>query len=291
MTAENFSIIAGTASCNASCPFCVSKMTGLAEVGFKPQPVNWRNFEKACLLAKQCQVKSVVITGKGEPTLFPDLITDYLSHLQKHNFPLIDLQTNGVKLQQQEQKYEPYLKDWYDRGLAFIALSIVHYLPEENRKVYQPFAKSYTDLPRLVDKLHTTGYSVRLNCTMFSGGIDSPAGVDKMVDFAKSMGAEQLTLRKVTRPLESESKEVFDWTTQHSLSDNRMEAIKSHLDQEGHRLAIMGRETGIYDLAGQNVYLADCLRLNSDGENLRQLIFFPEGRIRFDWQFKGANIL
>lgn len=291
MTAENFSIIAGTASCNASCPFCVSKMTGLAEVGFKPQPVNWRNFEKACLLAKQYQAKSVIITGKGEPTLFPDQITQYLDHLAKHNFPIIDLQTNGVKLSQQEQKYDPYLKDWYDRGLAFIALSIVHYLPEENRKVYQPYAKEYIDLPKLTEKLHKVGYSVRLSCTMFAGGIDSPTEVDKMVNFAKSMDIEQLTLRKVSKPLSSESKEVFDWTSAHSLSDTQSEAIRNHIDQKGHRLAVAGHGAGIYDVDGQNVCLTDALTLNPNSEDVRQLIFFPEGRIRFDWQFKGANIL
>lgn len=291
MTAENFSIIAGTASCNASCPFCISKMTGLAEVGFKPQPVNWRNFEKACLLAKQYQARSVIITGKGEPTLFPDQITQYLDRLEKHNFPLIDLQTNGVKLSQQEQKYEPYLKEWYNRGLAFIALSIVHYSAEENRKVYQPSAKNYIDLPRLADKLHAIGYSIRLSCTMFKEGIDSPAKVDKMVDYAKSLAVEQLTLRKVSKPVGSESKEVFDWASQHNLSDEQVEAIRLHIDQEGHRLAITGHGAGIYDIDGQNVCLTDALTLNPNSEDVRQLIFFPDGRIRFDWQFKGATIL
>lgn len=291
MTAENFSIIAGTASCNAACPFCVSKMTGLSEVGFRPQPVNWRNFEKACLLAKQYQVKSVIITGKGEPTLFPDQISEYLDRLEKHRFPLIDLQTNGVKLQQQEQKYEPYLKGWYDRGLAFIALSLVHYSPEENREVYQPSAKNYIDLPRLIDKLHDIGYSVRLSCTMFAGGIDSPAKANKMTEYARSMTVEQLTLRRVSKPLVSESQEVFDWTSKHSLSEKQIEEIKGYIDKNGRRLAVTGHGAGIYDINGQNVCLTDALTLNPNGEDIRQLIFFPDGRIRFDWQFKGATIL
>ena len=135
---ESFSVICGTAACNADCPFCISKMTGISALGLKPQPINWRNFDKACLIAKEGGVRSVIITGKGEPTLFPDHVTDYLKHLEPYRFPLIDLQTNGVRIAKYPEKYLPFLKDWYEHGLAFVAISVVSYLAEENRKVYTP---------------------------------------------------------------------------------------------------------------------------------------------------------
>ena len=290
-TAENFSLIAGTGACNAECPFCVSKMTGLSEIGLKPQPINWRNFEKAAQLAKDYQVGSVIITGKGEPTLFPDQISDYLTHLKKFNFPLIDLQTNGLNLDRQSEHFNSYLRQWYDQGLAFVALSIVNHLPEENRKIYTPHFKQYVELPRLVDKLHKIGFSVRFSVTLFDGGIDDAEKAGQMIDFTKKLAVEQLTLRRVAKPNNSENPEIDLWTQVHLLSDSRLQEIRRYLEENGHRLLHTGHGTIIYDVAGQNVCLTNALTLEMDPEKIRQIIFYPNGRVRFDWQYQGATIL
>lgn len=290
-TAENFSVIAGTGACDAECPFCVSKMTGINEIGLKPQPINWRNFEKAAQIAKDYQVGSVVITGKGEPTLFPDQITDYLTHLEKYNFPLMDLQTNGVNLDKKSEKMDPYLRRWYDKGLAFIALSIVHFLPEENRRVYMPHSKNYIELPRLIDKLHEFGFSVRFSVTMFSGGIDSGEKAGQIINYAKSLSVEQLTLRKVAKPDKSENPEIGIWTNAHMLNENQFNGIKKYLDEKGKRILLSGHNSAIYDVANQNVCLTNALTLDIDPTKIRQIIFYPNGRVRFDWQYQGANIL
>ena len=107
MRVQTLSIIAGSEACNARCPFCVSKMTpscGLDEL--KEPEVNWRNFRKACLLAKQSGVTTAMLTGKGEPTLFPGQISRYLKELMRYEFPLIEIQTNGIMLAQQPKKYD-----------------------------------------------------------------------------------------------------------------------------------------------------------------------------------------
>lgn len=290
-SAENFSIICGTGACNAGCPFCVSKMTGLSEVGLKPQPINWRNFEKAAQLAKEYQVGSVIITGKGEPTLFPDQVTDYLTRLERYNFPLIDLQTNGILFDRQKARFEPHLRRWYDQGLAFIALSIVSYLPEENRKVYSPNFPHYIDLPRLVDHLHGIGYSVRFSVTLFDGGTDNAEKAEKMIAYTKGLAVEQLTLRRVAKPDASKNPEIGLWTSTHLLSDESQKEIKDYIEKNGHRLLLTGHNAVIYDVAGQNVCLTNALTLETDPTMIRQIIFYPNGRVRFDWQFQGATIL
>ncbi len=290
-TVESFSIVAGTGACNAECPFCVSKMTGLSEIGLKPQSINWRNFEKAAQLARDYQVGSVVITGKGEPTLFPDQITDYLTHLEKYNFPLIDLQTNGLNLDRHRERFDPYLQRWYDQGLAFVALSIVSDQAEENRKIYSPHSGQYIELPRLVDKLHAIGFSVRFSVTLFEGGVDNAQKASRMIDFSKGLAVEQLTLRKVAKPSASESPEIGLWTQSHLLTDASLQQIRHYLDTNGHQIQQTGHGAVIYDVAGQNVCLTNALTLDIDPEKIRQIIFFPNGRVRFDWQYQGANIL
>jgi len=289
-TAENFSIVCGTAACNADCPFCVSKMTGLSEIGHQPQPVNWRNFDKAAQIAKDYCVDSVVITGKGEPTLFPNQITDYLTHLQKHNFPLIDLQTNGLLLDNQQERFDPYLRRWYDLGLSFVSISIVHYLPDVNRSVYTPTSE-YIDLPCLVNRLHQIGFSVRFSVTLFLGGIDDARKTKKIIDFAKNLNVEQLTLRRIAKSAITENLQIGAWTASHLLPDSNHEKIRQFLEKNGRRLLLSGHNSIIYDVAGQNVCLTNALTLNPDPAQIRQVIFFPNGRIRFDWQSPGATLL
>ena len=290
-TAENFSIICGSGACNAACPFCVSKMTGLSEVGLKPQPINWRNFDKAAQLAKDYQVGSVIITGKGEPTLFPGQITDYLTHLEKYNFPLIDLQTNGLLFDRQPTRFDPYLRQWYDQGLAFVALSITHYLPGENREIYTPHSTNYIDLPQVIDKLHEIGFSVRFSVTLFDGGIDTAEKTEKMIEFSKGLAVEQLTLRKIAKPNDSENPEIGLWTQAHLLSEKSQAEIKGYLEENGHRLLLTGHGAVIYDVAGQNVCLTNALTLEMDPKEIRQIIFYPNGRVRFDWQYQGSTVL
>ena len=289
--AENFSIVAGTGACNASCPFCVSKMTGLSEIGLQPSPINWRNFDKAIQIAKCYSVGSVVITGKGEPTLFPDQITSYLEKLAPHNFPLIDLQTNGLLFQLQKERYDAYLKKWYRLGLSFVAISVVHYLPENNRQVYTPQSKNYIDLQSLIHRLHSIGYSVRLSVTLYDGCLDSPNKIEKMIEFSKKNSIEQLTLRRIAKPKESEDPRIESWATAHLISDEKIQKIKEFLDNSGHPILLPGHGSIIYDIKGQNVCLTNALTLDQDQSKIRQIIFYPSGRVRFDWSYSGATLL
>src|SRR3989344_3193410 len=117
MKIRTFSIIAGSEACNARCPFCVSKMTPPLGMELKEPEVNWRNFEVACRFAKQNGVTTAMFTGKGEPTLFPRQITKFLFSMAKHEFPPIELTTNGIMVAQRWEEYVSHLSDWYKRWM------------------------------------------------------------------------------------------------------------------------------------------------------------------------------
>lgn len=291
MNIHSFSIIAGTGACNAVCPYCVSKMTGVKELGVVPKTINWRNFEKACQLAYNNKVDSVLITGKGEPTLFPNQITDYLKKLGNYQFPLIDLQTNGILLQSNPDKYDSFLKDWYNLGLGTIAISVVHYDPQKNKEVYVPGSSCYTDINMLVKKLHAFGFAVRLSCTMVKGYIDSVKEVQKMIKTARLWEVDQLTLRLLAKPSVGEDNGILAWTTQHLVSSRNVKEINDYFNKWGNKLATLNHKAVIYDIAGQNVCFTNALTLKPETDDIRQIIFFPNGRISFDWQYKGAILL
>ena len=77
MKIGTFSVVVGTAACDAACPFCVSKMT--AQNAPASPEINWRNFEIGCRFARDGGVSTMLLTGKGEPLIYPRQITSYLT--------------------------------------------------------------------------------------------------------------------------------------------------------------------------------------------------------------------
>jgi molybdenum cofactor biosynthesis enzyme MoaA len=290
MEIQLLSIVTGTSACNARCPFCISKMTP-DFLGLQKHTVNWRNFHVAAKLAKSCNAQTVMITGKGEPVLFPDEISGYLSALQKYDFPLIELQTNGILLWELKEKYEPYLREWYEKGLTTIALSIVHYDAEKNRSIYLPYKKSYIDLSGLIGHLHKIGFSVRLACIMIKDYIDTPQELEKLIAFAKVNHVEQLTARPVNAPAKSAHEDVMTWTHNHLIEKENVHAVQTYLECVGHKIMQKSYGALLYDVHGQNVCFTNSLTLCPESEDIRQLIFFPDGHIRHDWQYEGAVVL
>lgn len=280
---DTFSIVVGTESCNARCPFCVARMTSNEGVDKKPQPIHIRNFLKSCLYAERLGVHTVMLTSKGEPTLFPDLVEQYLELLD-NRFPIVELQTNATLLDRCD------LERWYDLGLTTIAISISHYDPEENRKIYLPHKDAYVDLAAITQKLHEVGYTVRFACVMSKGLIDSWVQVKELIDFTKQCGAEQLTIRPVNRPNTERDLEVLSWVDEHRLSDVPLHEIADRLEFEARRLLRFSYGATVYDYKGQNICLTNSLTVDHEKDQIRQIIYFPDGHLRYDWTYPGAII-
>lgn len=287
MKIQSLSIIAGNGGCNARCPYCISRMTGNKVDNTK---INWRNFKKACRLAEVNDVSTVLITGKGEPTLFPNQITEFLQHMSEFNFPIIELQTNGIMLMQNPEKYDKFFQEWYELGLTTVSVSIVSSDAEANRAIYLPYLKEYIDLSALIDKLHRFGFSVRLSCTLIKEGLDSMSKVKTLVTKAKEWKVEQLTLRKLAIPDKTEDPVATVWSLQHRLSQEFYDRISAYLLAEGVKISTYDYGGEVFDVKGQNVCFTNALTINPNSEVFRQAIFFPDGHLRFDWQYKAAII-
>lgn len=288
MKIATFSIVAGSKACNARCPFCVARMTGL-ELDGKEPPVNWRNFYKACQLAKDKGVTTVLITGKGEPTLFPDQLTKFLDELQQFNFPFIELQTNGSRIA--DGACDRYIDTWYNMGLTTVAVSIVHYKEGANHEIYQLPGNRHFNLAKLIVKLHEHKFSVRLTAMLLKGFIDNTEDLKKMIKYAAEFGVEQLTLRPIRKPANSEDMGATAFVEERGLSTEDEAGARGWLDRNATLLMTLAHNARVYDYEGQNVCLSDCLTLHPETDDLRQLIFFPDGHLRYDWQYKGAILL
>jgi len=234
-----------------------------------------------------------MLTGKGEPTIFPEQVTKFLETLRPYEFPFTELQTNGILISEKTDVYSPYLNSWRELGLTTIAVSIVHYEPEKNRQVYLPYKKEYIDLARLITTVRRHGLSVRLTCILSNGFIDSPEKVKRLIQFAREHDAGQLTLTPVNKPDEelSQNKEAWNWTKDHHLSDDQWKEIQTYVHVNGNPLMRLVHGAMVYDVSGQNVCLNNCLSVQADAEDMRNIIFFPNGDVRFYWQYPGAILL
>ena len=234
-----------------------------------------------------------MLTGKGEPTIFPEQVTKFLETLRPYEFPFTELQTNGILISEKTDVYSPYLNSWRELGLTTIAVSIVHYEPEKNRQVYLPYKKEYIDLARLITTVRRHGLSVRLTCILSNGFIDSPEKVKRLIQFAREHDAGQLTLTPVNKPDEelSQNKEAWIWTKDHHLSDDQWKEIQTYVHVNGNPLMRLVHGAMVYDVSGQNVCLNNCLSVQADAEDMRNIIFFPNGDVRFYWQYPGAILL
>ena len=291
MKFKMFSVIVGSPACIAACPFCGSGETPNDD-NMKSCEINWRNLKIAANLANRSNVDTVMLTSRGEPLLFPDQISDYLHHLKEFNFPFIELQTNGILLQKNKEKYDKYLKEWYEEGLTTITISVVSHRKELNKKNYLQDKSEYIDLPELIKYLHELKFCVRLTCVCCKNMMDNSKEVAEFIKFAKDNKVEQVTLRPVNDEYRRESAHL--WILDNKLTDENKNDIKNYLETNGTKLLELERIGTIYDVNGQNVLFSLPLTKytrDTNPENLRNLIFFQDGHIRYEWEMEGGILL
>ena len=306
MKIQTFSIVVGTRACNAKCPFCVSKMTGFEELP-KERSINLRNFKKAAMLADRAGTTTVLMTGKGEPTLYPDEVSHYLYLLQDYPFPLIELQTNGLSMGrlavshymgvEKDNNWSQglsavHLNNWHTLGLNTIALSVVGTVQQHNAKVYlgDPDA-DYPPLAATIRYLHQIGFTVRLCVMMMNGGVGSPNWVRRTIEFCREHRVEQLTLRPLRRPHQTSSPDASAYVNRYGLGQDQIRDIRLAVAEIGTPLISLMHGAEVYDVDGQNVCLSDCLTIDPSNGDIRTLIFYSNGRLTHDWQYKGAVLL
>jgi molybdenum cofactor biosynthesis enzyme MoaA len=314
MKIQTMSIVVGGSACNAKCPYCVSRTTPLQGVLPKADEINWRNFKIACQLAQNCGVSTVLLTGKGEPTIFHQQITEYLGKLSNSPFPFKELQTNGILLERginpyarvvQSQKvffhnvsgYQPWMDDfdvmeeWYDLGLTTICLSMVHYDSAKNHLIYQPhMSTGYMNLDKVVERIHKYKLNVRLSCIALNGYIDNPQEIENLVSYCKKMGIKQLTIRPMTAP-KNVNNPTTKWIGEHHLSFDQEDKMIQYINRIGSKTLELSHGGIVYDFNGQNLCWANCVTTNETTEDIRQIIFFPNGTISYDWTYQGAVLL
>lgn len=285
------SVVVGTPACTTLCPFCVSGEK-INKENKEMEDINIRNLNIALQLAENSGVNTIMLTGRGEPTLFPDKITEYLKEFKKYKIPFKELQTNAMTFGFNYNGYERYLKQWYNLGLTHITISTVSEKSEINKKIYMKDRKEYFDLEDTIKKLHDIGYTVRLTCVATKDWMSTSDDLFDYINFAKKNNVRQVTIRPLNDEYRRSSAQL--WIEKHKLTESDKVNIYNILNDNGTKLMTLDNIGDIFDIDGQNVLFSFPLTMNTrnkDIENMRNLIFFPNGEIRYEWEKEGAVLL
>jgi molybdenum cofactor biosynthesis enzyme MoaA len=257
----------------------------------KTPSINERRFHTACRIVEQARdgLVSVLLTGKGEPLLFPEEITQYLQWLQEYRFPLVDLQTNGILLKEAEKS--GCLSQWAAFGMTLVCLSVAHWDAEASNNLMGIRGTDY-NFYEAIKRVHNAGLAARVNCTLTKSGCGKVDDAIRLIDRCRDAGVEQLTLREVDMPDNaargSKVREFVEKEKPHELARR----IHFYLDTQGAtKLMELPHGATIFDVDGQNVCISNCLTSTTDPNDIRQIIFFPDGRIAYDWKYKAARLL
>ncbi|MFH0701545.1 MAG: hypothetical protein V2A62_03855 [Candidatus Woesearchaeota archaeon] len=302
--AQNLSINAGDMICNAQCPDCVSFMTtNPADVWkYFYKGIDEIEFDRTVRRAIRSKVGTVLFTGKGELFLHPEQISRYLELMQGERYWQLtekEIQTNGLLIQRGEfSGKDGWLDQWYKLGMNVVSLSVVDVENRVNHEFYNPHQQSYPSLQDTIRVLHDKSYSVRLSVTMTKGRVDDPKDLERVIDFCKRNGIEELSFRPVRKSPKDEINRAkthclrtWDWVKENELSPEQeraiVEYVEANKDCEIQRLV---HGAVVYQMHDQNVCLTDCLTLQSGDDQWRQIIFYSCGEVALDWDHPAARI-
>jgi hypothetical protein len=244
-------------------------------------------FNIACRIVDQMKdgLLTVLLTGQGEPLLFPKQIDRYIDEIN-FRFPRIELQTNGTLVEENLYRF----RKWRDEGLTLVCLSIAANDPVVSNGIMGIRGNRY-NYWNTAAMLQEIGLNVRLNCTMTKMGVYRPEQAEGIIMRANNAGILQTTFREVEMPSPCNNAAIGDWVT-NQKPHGAAKKLHHFLALNGAvRLLELPHGGVVYDYKDQNVAIGNCLTGTTNPDDIRQVIFFPDGRVAYDWRYKGARLL
>ena len=271
MRAQNLaiSIPPGQRICDKHCEYCVSKMTGYLRTN---RALMQKNLPKVKELAHVGQVTSVLLTGKGEPTMSQD---DLFWMLNEFRHLPTELQTNGKNL----SKNHAYLTDLAHVGLNTLAVSIDMV---EIFKGYRNLFARAKDLGMIT--------RVTLNIT---NKIQPDITFKDLIFYCCDNSVDQLMLRNVVVPsnVSSDSQEAR-WIQENvdpGMYHRLQKELRKSCEEEGMMIRRLNFGSVVYDYQGVSVTYSDyCVQDDNDGKDIRSLIFMEDGHCYTSWNSQAS---
>lgn len=282
--------VVGNKTCNMSCAYCVSKMTkgGISKETHLPG-LWYKNLRLAFNVANKYDSDTILLTGKGEPTLWKSDIIKIVSLGSEKNF-ITELQTNGVLLD------EAYCSILEEVGLNTIAISRVVIDTNENNRICSPVIHNSPNLHYIIPKIQSYGINVRVTFVAMEGYNDSVERIEETCSWASHWHVKQITIRRMGMPdirsLEDveEAIHMRDFVSINSISDLRWKKIIDTFMEKYNVMRVFDWGSISWDIGGVQCLIADCLTVPGLDGTIRYLIYSSDGHLRYSWEHESSII-
>jgi cyclic pyranopterin phosphate synthase len=294
----NFSIYSAQL-CNARCRFCVEELRPASRGGALEQQRSVETDDSryfaalaATLEALRPLAPTISITG-GEPSKDPRL-PEILALTAKFPSKRRSLTTNGSGLL--DVRAERQIIDHIvDAGIEHLNISRAHPDHERNAKLMVlREGLQVAELREVVHRAHAGGCRVRLSCVLVEGAIDSLAKIREYLEFAGSVGVDNVIFRQLMHVDRDTVADNFVV----KFSDRRRTRLEPLLDQISGDpdFAFTKQIVGYYyyvevwRYAGIDVVFeeADLAQLERTKQSMpgiiHELIFHPNAKLASTWQ-------
>jgi molybdenum cofactor biosynthesis enzyme MoaA len=257
--------------CNKNCTYCVSVMTGFTERS--GLDIMLRNIDKVKTFAERAQVTSVLLTGKGEPTLNMHDVKRLAWQFREY---ALELQTNGIRL----SRYLDRVDELYECGFDVIAISL----------------DSDADFKRsipLIKKINDVGMSVRITVNV-SDKLHAYGSFNAVFNYAKKYGVLQVLFRKLTSPSNSKSDKASQWIKDHAengMYESIVSDMNGYIKDRGTQTRVLNTGEIVWSVDEISLVSIDyCLQEMSDGQDLRSIIFHEDGHLYTQWNDNASRL-
>jgi molybdenum cofactor biosynthesis enzyme MoaA len=198
LTPRSVSLLPVAIGCQAKCAFCFSKSSASADQDKgRLSPTYIKRILQA---AKARGAQRAVITGGGEPTLYPRAELLELIRLAAEQFPeKVVLITNGYLLTEMSASERfTFLEELQSAGLTTLSISHHHHDPEVNRQVMNldidiaRIADCFRQQPKRFPTL-----ALRLICVLQKGGVENAASIDAYLNWAASLQIREVCFKEL----------------------------------------------------------------------------------------------
>jgi molybdenum cofactor biosynthesis enzyme MoaA len=261
---------------------------------------------KALDYAEKLGVTHAILTGKAEPTQESYDYIWRLIQLCRERGLLVDLHTNGYKLQRNvggDYTLE-LLSEW---GLTMVTFSIFHFDDE----IHKEITGLSVNFEKLIREANSLGLLVRVSLVLAKSGIGT---VDTLLEFIHrmgNMGVHMMTVRQLWIPTVRPGRfneEVYRWNKENFVPMYQIsDAFAQHASSG--EISLAWQKYPIYTLAplpwgaqvfgmegcfddpehGVNITFSHCEE-NDKGPVMKSIVHKPNGHGYRNWDF-NANIL
>lgn len=242
---------------------------------------------------------TVVLTGTASEPVFNKQFLRFFGQVNQSlatPFYNVEIQSAGIGMD------EETLSLLDDIGVKTVALSLFSMDDVKNNEVQQSPKKLYYNIRELCARIKEWGFNLRVCYNLniegygfgadvhgMGGGPKYPDLIPRLMYFAKSVEADQITLRKLYHNNDDSIPETV-WVKENQLSGSFFGMLKQYIKEYGTYKRTLDFGADLYTIDGMSTVLDNDCMGKEEGNGLKYLILRRDIKIYSDWDDEGSLV-